>query len=61
MKGKDNRFNVPLGLGVYKTMFFGRLPIKMGLEYQHSVIDEDLYGRDYNIKFVFTPVIPRLF
>lgn len=57
----ENRFNVPIGLGVYKTLKLGKLPIKLGVEFQYSVIHEELFGRDYNIKFMFTPVIPALF
>ena len=57
----ENRFNVPVGLGVYKTLKLGKLPIKIGIEFQYSIIHEELFGRDYNIKFMLTPVIPALF
>ncbi|MCF8035044.1 MAG: hypothetical protein K9K66_18190 [Desulfarculaceae bacterium] len=60
MAGEDNKYNVPVGIGVFKTLRLGKLPIKIGLEYQHSVIQEDLWGRDYLIKLVIIPVIPSL-
>lgn len=61
MADQDNRFNVPLGIGVSKVFRLGKLPIKIGLEYQKSIVQEDEWGRDYLIKLVITPVIPSLF
>jgi hypothetical protein len=58
----DNRWSVPVGLGVYKThFFFGKLPIKMGIESQYYAVQPDAYGPEWNIRFVFAPVIPALF
>ncbi|BEQ13807.1 hypothetical protein [Desulfoferula mesophila] len=61
MADSDNRYNVPVGLGVFKTLRLGRLPVRIGVEYDYSVVQEDTWGRDYLIKFVITPVIPSLF
>lgn len=56
----DDVWTVPLGLGVYKTSFFGKLPIKMGLEAQYMPIRPDELGQEYNIRFMITPIIPNL-
>lgn len=61
MADEDNRYNVPVGLGVFKTLRLGKLPIRIGVEYQYSLIQEDEWGRDHLIKFVIAPVIPSLF
>jgi len=57
---EDNRWTVPVGLGVSKTLFLGKLPVKVGVEYQHSVIKPDFIGNEWNIRLSFTPVIPNL-
>ncbi|MBT8363467.1 MAG: hypothetical protein KJP23_02095 [Deltaproteobacteria bacterium] len=59
-KSKD-RWTVPVGLGVYKTHFFGKIPIKMGAEFQWMPISPDTYGQEWNIRLVFAPVIPSFF
>ncbi len=61
MADEDNKYNVPVGLGVSKTLRLGKLPVRIGLEYQHSLVQEDEWGRDNLIKFTITPVIPALF
>ena len=57
----DDRWTVPIGLGVYKTHFFGKMPIKLGLEGQYMPISPDIYGQEFNIRFVIAPIIPALF
>lgn len=55
-----NKWNVPVGLFVGKTIKFGKLPvnIKAGLEY--SVVSEDDYGKRAVFRFQITPVVPGL-
>jgi len=57
----DDRFNIPIGLGVYKTHFFGKMPMKLGIETQWSPINEDTYGAEWNIRFVIAPIVPSFF
>lgn len=57
----DEVWTVPIGLGVYKTSFFGKLPVKMGLEAQYMPIRPDELGQEYNIRVVITPIIPNIF
>ena len=55
-----NKWNVPVGLYVGKTIKIGKTPvnIKVGLEY--SVVSEDAFGKRTAIRFQITPVIPGL-
>jgi hypothetical protein len=57
---EDNRWTVPVGLGVSKTLFLGKLPVKVGIEYQYSVIKPDFVGNEQNVRISFTPIIPNL-
>ena len=57
----DNRWTVPIGLGVYKTHFFGKMPIKMGVEFQWMPVRPDTLGQVFNIRLTIAPVIPSFF
>ena len=57
----EDRWTVPIGLGVYKTQIFGKMPIKMGMEMQYMPIRPDFYGQEFNIRFVVAPVLPSPF
>ena len=56
----ENKWNVPVGLFVSKTIKMGKTPvnIKAGLEY--SVVSEDTYGKRAAFRFQITPVVPSL-
>jgi len=55
-----NKWNVPVGLFVGKTIKIGKVPvnIKAGLEY--SVVSPDAFGQRAQFRFQITPVIPSL-
>jgi hypothetical protein len=57
----DDRYTVPVGLGVTKTVRWGKVPIKLRLETHYSVVRPDDYGNEWVIRFQFTPVIPNPF
>ena len=57
----EDRWTVPIGLGVYKTQIFGKMPIKFGLEAQWMPINPDNYGQNWDIRITFAPIIPSLF
>jgi hypothetical protein len=57
----DQRWTVPIGVGVYKTHFFGKMPIKMGVEMQYMPVRPDAYGQQFNIRLTFAPVFPSPF
>jgi hypothetical protein len=56
----DNKVNLPIGLGVAKTVRLGKLPVKFQLEGSYSVVQQDFLAPRWNIRFTITPVIPRL-
>jgi len=55
------KLTVPIGLGITKTVKWGRTPIKMRLEPQYSIIKPDELGTTWNIRLQFTPVIKSPF
>ena len=58
----DNRWTVPIGLGVYKTHFFGgKMPIKLGVEMQWMPEQPKIYGQEFNIRIVIAPIFPSPF
>ena len=59
-RDSDNKWNVPVGLGVAKTMRFGKLPVKFQLAAEKSVVRQDTFGKDWNIRLNVIPVIPAL-
>ena len=54
----DDMFTVPLGIGITKTLQFGNVPVRFGLEFHYSVIRPDNVGSDYGIRFYFIPAAP---
>jgi hypothetical protein len=56
----DNKWNVPVGLGVAKMFKWGKLPVKIQFMVEKSVMREDDFGKDWNFRFNIIPVIPSL-
>jgi len=55
----DDRFTVPVGLGVNTTVNFGKVPVRFGLEFHKSVIKpDDVPGSDYDVRFYVIPAVP---
>jgi hypothetical protein len=55
----DNAFTVPIGIGISRTFQFGKVPVRFGLEYHHSVIQpDDVAGADWNVRFYMIPAAP---
>jgi hypothetical protein len=57
---KGNRWNVPVGPTVAKTVLLGKLPVKFELSAYYSVKHEDLYGQRWQFSLDIIPVIPSL-
>ncbi|MEE8304671.1 MAG: hypothetical protein V3S24_19805, partial [Candidatus Tectomicrobia bacterium] len=58
----SNRWTVPIGLGVYKTSFIaGKLPLKVGVEFQYMPVRPDALGQEFNIRLVIAPILPSPF
>jgi hypothetical protein len=56
-----DRYTVPIGLGVTKTIRFGQTPVKFRLEGHYSVIRPEDLGTEWKIMFRIAPVIPSPF
>ena len=56
-----NQLTLPIGLGITKTVKWGKMPIKMRLEPQYSIIKPDSLGTTWNIRLQITPVIKSPF
>lgn len=57
----DNTLTLPVGLGVTKTVRWGKMPIKLRVEGHYSVVRPDDYGQQWVLRFQITPVIPNPF
>jgi hypothetical protein len=55
-----NKWNVPVGLTVAKTTKIGRQPVKFQFGIEKSVVRQDNFGKDWQIKLNIIPVIPAL-
>jgi hypothetical protein len=56
----NNRWTVPVGLFVAKMIKLGRVPTKIQLTAEYSVVSPDEFGKRFAFRFVVTPVIPGL-
>jgi len=56
-----DRWTVPIGLGVTKTVRVGKLPMKLRAEVHYSVVRPDSYGDAWNFRLQVTPVIKSPF
>ncbi len=56
-----DRWTIPVGLGLYKTSIFGKLPIKFGVEGQWMPKRPDTLGQEWNIRIVLAPIVPSPF
>ncbi len=57
----DNRFTVPVGLGLSKTARIGGAPVKFRLEAHYSAIAPDDVGNEWKFLFRVAPVIKSPF
>ncbi len=55
----DNAFTVPIGIGITKTLQFGKVPVRFGAEIHYSVIQpDDVAGAEWNARFYMIPAAP---
>jgi hypothetical protein len=57
---EGNRWNVPVGPTVAKTVLLGQLPVKFELSAYYAVKHEDLFGQRWQFSLDIIPVIPSL-
>jgi len=55
-----NRWNVPIGITVAKTVSIGGRPVKFQVGAEYSVVSQDDWGKRMNFKLNIIPVIPGL-
>jgi hypothetical protein len=56
----DNKLTLPVGLGVGKTVKFGKLPVNFQIQGQWMPFHPDDFSQRWNIQLVIKPVIPSL-
>jgi hypothetical protein len=54
----DNRYTVPIGVGINKTFQMGKVPVRFGLEFHYNVIRPDTVGADWDLRFYIIPAVP---
>ncbi len=60
-KKAEDRLTLPVGLGVAKTFWLGKLPIKMAFEVDYSVVrPRNVPGNEWTFRINFTPIIKKL-
>ncbi len=55
-----NKWNIPVGLFVAKTVRIGKAPVKFQLGIEYSVVSQDEFGQRGQVKLNIIPVIPSL-
>ena len=50
--------NLPIGIGINKTLFIGRLPVRVGLEASRYVKHESALKPEWGVRLSITPAIP---
>ena len=56
-----NRYQIPIGLGLTKTVRWNKTPIKLRVEAHYSLKKPEDYGTAWNFRLQVTPVIPSPF
>jgi hypothetical protein len=54
----DERYTVPIGLGINHTVQLGKVPVRLGVEFFYNVIRPDTVGADWNLRFYIIPAVP---
>jgi hypothetical protein len=53
-----NRWTVPIGIGVNRTFQFGKVPVRIGVEFHYSVVRPDDLGAQWDLRFFVIPAVP---
>jgi hypothetical protein len=55
----DNQCTVPVGIGINRTFQFGKVPVRLGVEFHYSAIEpDDVVGSKWNVRFFVIPAAP---
>ncbi len=55
---ETDEVSIPLGMGYDTLVKFGKLPVKVGVEAYHYISSDDDFGADWQVRFLFVPVVP---
>jgi len=55
---ETDQWSIPLGIGFDTMTKIGKLPAKIGLEAYYYVKQDDVFGPEWQLRFLFVPVIP---
>ena len=54
-----DRFTVPVGIGINKTIQVGKVPIRLGIEVMYSVIrPNNIVGSKWDLRIYAIPAVP---
>jgi hypothetical protein len=51
-------WTVPVGIGINRTFQFGKVPIRIGIEYYHTLERPDTVGYDHALRMFIIPAVP---
>lgn len=54
---EGNKLTFPIGLGITKTVKWGKMPFKLRIEPQYSIIKPDDYGSLWNLRIQIAPIL----
>jgi len=55
---KGSRWTFPVGSGVNKVTKFGKLPVKLALQYWYYVASPEAFGPQHQVRLQIAPVVP---
>jgi hypothetical protein len=55
-----NKWNVPVGPYVGRTILVGKVPLNIRVGAEYSVVSQDDFGQRFQFRLLITPVIPSL-
>lgn len=55
---EGSKLTLPIPVGINKTIVFGKMPIKFGLQYWYYIASPENFGPKNQIRFSVSPVIP---
>jgi hypothetical protein len=55
---ETDELSLPIGIGFDTLIKLGPLPVKIGVEAYHYVKQDDKFGPEWQIRFLFVPVLP---
>jgi hypothetical protein len=58
--GSGDKWNVPIGLFIGKTVKFNNKPVNIKAGFEYSVVSQDTFGKRAMFRLQVTPIIPGL-